>query len=134
MDSLLPSEWDGNYTCDDDGLLVHFIMNFTHSSLTIDLLGDMFIQGHMISTVGTFASWYHSLTLQTDSVIQDEINSRNFTKVELNGIAHSSVYINGVIVFWEDMAKTACDMEMRRKRGMKNSIMSSFFNCLPFIN
>lgn len=77
----------------------------------------MSVDGHFIKTEGTFASEFRTIVLQTPATIQEEINSRNFTKVELNGQARSSVYIDGVIVFSLGGSTKACPMELRRQKG-----------------
>lgn len=116
MNAIDPSEWYGNYTCYDDMVTVHFIMNFTHSKDTIGLLGDMTIDSHLVKTNGSFASAFRTLTLQTPHVILDEINGRNFTKVELNAYANSTVYIEGVIIFSTASGTNECPLELRRHR------------------
>jgi len=116
VDEFLPSEWDGNYTCNNDQSTVRFVMNFTQSTTTIDLRGDMFIESYIIETEGTYATAFQILTLQTQHAIQDDINGRNFSKVELNLRPQSSVYMNGVTVFTTTAGKQECTTELRRKR------------------
>lgn len=121
MDVFLPSEWNGNYTCDDDNTEIHFVINITKSSSTIGLQGDMYIDGEKLDMDGSFASYFRIFALQSDSVIRSQIANRNFTKVELNGKVQSSVFINGAILFLTDSGKKTCPMELRRQAG-KNQV------------
>ena len=117
VDEFLPSEWDGNYTCDDDQITVRFVMNFTHTS-TVEVHSDMLLGGYVIETEGTYASAFQVLTIQTQHVIQDDINGRNISKVELNLRLQSSVYMNGVTVFKTTAGTQDCTTELRRKTCM----------------
>lgn len=114
VDALPLSEWNGNYTCDDDMVTVAFVMNFTHSNGTIGLLGDMSIASHVINMNGSFGSVFRTLTLQTPHVILDEINGRNFTKVELNVHANSTVHMEGVIIFTTSTGTKQCPLVLKR--------------------
>lgn len=117
MDEFLPSEWSGNYTCADDKVEVKFILNFTKSSSSISLKGDMHIDGNTLETSGSFASYFKSFAIQSDTAISNQIAGRNFTKVELNGQVWSSIFIDGAIVFTSNTGKYNCSMELRRQKG-----------------
>ena len=100
-----------------------FIINITKSGQSLNTtgssiitVGDLVIQGHSVAMRGTFASFFKSLTLQNDGFIHEAINGRNFSKVELNGILRSPVYIDGVLIF-TDGSKTTCNMALRRRAG-----------------
>ena len=118
VDVFLPSEWSGNYTCDDDKREVHFIMNITKSSSNIDIAGDMYIDNKKLEMTGSFASFFKIFALQSDAAISSQIANRNFTKVELNGRVESSIFISGAVVFLEATGKRNCAMELRRRAGM----------------
>jgi hypothetical protein len=117
VDVFLPSEWRGNYTCDDDKREIIFIMNITKSSSTIGLSGDMYIDNKKLEMAGSFASFFKIFALQSDLAISSQIANRNFTKVELNGKVQSSVFINGAAIFLEAAGKRNCPMELRRTAG-----------------
>lgn len=111
---FLPSEWLGNYTCDNDNLRVFFRMNITKAADTINLIGNMNLNGTDIVTEGSFATYNKWLTLQGDQVVMAEVLGRNLTKVELNGILRTPVFINGVILFRVENGSNSCPMELRR--------------------
>ena len=92
-------------------------MNFTKSEDTINLLGDMAINGTSIATIGSFAVNAKWLTLQSFDFLKEDIFGHNMSKVELNGILRSPVFINGVIIFQDSSKETTCDMELRRGPG-----------------
>ena len=92
-------------------------MNFTKSEDTINLLGDMVINGTSIATIGSFAVNAKWLTLQSFDFWKEDIFGHNMSKVELNGILRSPVFINGVIIFQDPSNLTTCDMELRRGPG-----------------
>ena len=122
----MPSEWDGNYTCNDDRQLVRFTMNITKSTVSIVFQGNMLISGHNLSMEGSFGSFYKTFAMQSEDAIMEEIASRNFSKVELNGRMLSSIYIQGATIFTISSGKYNCDMEMRRVRGLLNILSTQY--------
>lgn len=90
-------------------------MNITKSSQDqIDLNGDMYINNSVITTQGSFASAFKILTLQSNDIIQGDIFGKNFTNVELNGRLQSPVFIDGVIIFYDENGRFTCPVELRR--------------------
>lgn len=129
-DEFLPSIWNGNYTCADDSDMVPFVMNITKSSVTsIVLIGDMYINGSILVTSGSFASAFKQLTLQNFDVMDQDILHRNFSKVELNGLLKSPVFIDGVIIFTENNNRYNCPMELRRGPSKYIYLISSLNTC-----
>ena len=114
---LVPSEWDGNYTCLADGFRTVFRMNITKSD-TIDTVGSVSILGKQFSMSGAYAYAFRTLTLQSDQVISEEVAGRNFTNVELDGQVKSSVFIEGYVVFTDDSGdRVQCPVQLRRFAG-----------------
>lgn len=92
-----------------------FIMNFTKSATSIDVLGNILINGTLMDISGTFGSFFKSLTVQSQNVILHEIFGRNFTNVEINAKFETEVFIKGFIILLDDVQmKLQCDMELRR--------------------
>lgn len=123
VDVFLPSEWSGNYTCDNDNTEVHFVINIIKSSSSIVLEGDMYIGNKQLDMVGSFGSYYKTFAIQSNNVISSHIANRNFTSVELNGKVESSVYIDGAIIFLTNSGKKKCTMELRRQTGKRKSVV-----------
>ncbi|XP_053391824.1 uncharacterized protein LOC128554583 [Mercenaria mercenaria] len=115
LDTFLPSKWTGNFSCTDDGMETHFVLNVTDSSSTIDLQGNMYVDGEKIYMVGSFASYFEIFAMQSDAIIKNQIANRSLSKVELNGKVQSSVFIEGAIIFQTDSGSDACSMELRRQ-------------------
>lgn len=118
MDEVIPSSWDGNYTCDDDNIMRRFVMNFTKSASTIKVIGDILIDGSVMSVSGTFGSAYKYLVIQSQNVILHDIFGRNFTNVEINAQFETELLIKGVIILLDDsQGRLQCDVELRRNAG-----------------
>lgn len=116
-DEFIPSEWDGNYTCADDGKMIVFKMNITKSASVIGTTGDLLINNSSVSVVGTFGSFFKTFALQGQDKVVDEILRRNFTNVELNGKLITPLLIHGKIIFGQGNGTYLCDTELRRKAG-----------------
>lgn len=112
----MPSEWTGNYTCNDDHVRVEFKMNITKSD-TIDTVGTVSIDGHRFSMSGAYAYMFRLLTLQSDHVISDIVAGRNFTNVELDGELKSPVFIEGFVIFTLETGALSCPVQLRRTAG-----------------
>ena len=54
--------------------------------------------------------------IQGGSIVIPLIKGNNFTNVELNGRVHTSVFIDGAVVFKD--RRPECPMELRRYKGM----------------
>jgi len=117
VDGVIPSEWDGNFTCNDTNILRHYRMNITKSSSAIVMQGDILIDATMVSVRGSFATFFKQFALQTDQVFDHEIFGYNFTKFEMNGIFQSATYSTGVVIIQRDTGAITCPMEMRRRAG-----------------
>ncbi|KAH3828995.1 hypothetical protein DPMN_130983 [Dreissena polymorpha] len=93
-------------------------MNVTKSQSSIHFAGDILIAGKNISADGTFGSYFRTFAIQSSEVIVEEIASRNFSRVEMNGRLISPVFIDGVVIFLTaGGSKQTCSMELRRNRG-----------------
>lgn len=128
-EEFIPSEWNGNYTCQDDNTMIQYKMNITKSSSSIGTVGAVFINGSTFDVTGSFASFYKTFTLQSSDLILDEIHGRNFTKVELDGSLLSAVFIKGVLIFRLDNGMDyRCDTELHRNIGKSNIVLTFFLD------
>ncbi|WAR23482.1 hypothetical protein MAR_037151, partial [Mya arenaria] len=110
---LVPSEWTGNYTCPDDGVMTWFLMNITRST-NIETLANVKAVGIEFPLSGSYATVYQIITLQNDVNILREGTNMNYTDVELDGRVLSSVYIKGYLVFKKSNTTLQCPVELRR--------------------
>jgi len=113
---FIPSEWTGNYTCQND-IMRWFKINLTMDTASIKLLGDMDIDGTEILTEGTFASVFKIIAYQTNDFIVPLVFGRNFSKVEFNGRFTNPLLIDGFSVFTETNGKTTCPTQLKRGPG-----------------
>ena len=67
---------------------------------------------------GTFASFAKILALQSHDLVSEQIFGVNFTNVEINMLYHSSVFMDGAIVFEDANNILSCRSELRRIAGM----------------
>lgn len=120
VDEVIPSAWDGNYTCQDDNIMRQFVMNFDKSPTYITVEGSMLIELRTLNISGTFATALKYLTIQSQNVVLNEIFGRNFTNVEIDAKFETELLIKGVIILLNDSLQGTikCPVELRRTAGM----------------
>ena len=101
--------------CADNNINVTYLLNVTKSEDGIGTVGTLLIDRHSLSMEGTFASFAKILALQSHDLVTSRVIGVNFTDVEINMLYHSSIFMDGAIVFPSD--SKSCRSELRRIEG-----------------
>ena len=116
---FIPSLWNGSYVCSNN-INITYLLNVTKAENGIDTIGHLFIDNHSLDMTGTFASFAKILALQSHDLVTDKIFGIDFTDVEINMLYHSSLFMEGAIVFKDDNSNNStksCRSELRRIAG-----------------
>ena len=128
VEEVIPSIWDGNYTCKDHNILRQFELNFTQASTDITVSGNMRIGSIDMGIQGTFATAFKMLAIQSIDLVLHDIFDRNFTNVEINAVYESAVFMTGKIILLDDVLdKVVCPVELRRRAGKTDFVNDSYF-------
>lgn len=92
-------------------------MSIKKSTSSIDVFGDILIDGNNFTVAGSFITLWKTFSVQATDLVPNTIYSRNFTRVELNGMLRTPLFIDGKIIFMTDSGKYYCGMELRRTAG-----------------
>ena len=113
---LVPSQWNGQYTCPDDHTLQTFTMNVTRSG-AFNTIASVDVNGEVIPMSGAYAIAYNVLTLHNDVPISRVYLSDNYTTVVLNAILANATYVSGTLIFSESNKAVNCSVSMTRTKG-----------------
>ena len=103
--------------CADNNINITYLLNVSKSEDGIGTVGTLLIDRHSLSMDGTFASFAKILALQSHDLVADRVFGVNFTDVEIDMLYHSSVFMDGAIVFQTNTDSKSCRSELRRIAG-----------------